>query len=144
VKLLARRRVDLNAKHAARSEAENEPHELVLGYNPDGSEQVFLLRPRLPMEFSALLRRGATDEAIRLILVNPDDWERFRREIPDDDDLYDITELYEMVPGESSASTPSSNGDGRSSRPTSNASTTSTLPVPAGERALLESDASAS
>jgi hypothetical protein len=142
VKLLAR--VNLNAKRAGRSEAENVPHELVLGYNPDGSEQVFFLVPRLPLEFSALLRRGATDEAIKLILVNPDEYERFRKERPEDDDLNEITDLYDMVPGESPASTPSLNGDGTNSRPISNASTTSILPVPAGERALLESDASAS
>lgn len=137
-------RVDLNAKRAARSEAENAPHELVLGYNPDGSEQVFLLRSELPMEFSALLRRGLSDEAMQLILVNPGDWERLRKEIPEDSDWYDITSLYDMAPGESSASTPSPNGDGRNSRPTSNVSTISTLPVSAGERALLDSDASAS
>lgn len=134
-------RVDLNAKRAGRSEAENVPHELVLGFNASGAEQVFLLKPRLPLEFSALLRKGATDEAIRLILVNPDDWERFRAEVPDDDDLFDITSLYDMVPGESPASTPSLNGDGTSSRPTSNVSTISTSPPAVGGRKRSASDA---
>lgn len=125
-------RIDLNAKRAARSEAENEPHEVVLGFDDQGVEQVFRLRPRLPLEFSALLARGQADEAMKLVLVDPDDWKRMRTAVPDDDDLYDIARLYDIDLGESAASTRSSANGGRSSRPTSNASIPSTSARRAG------------
>lgn len=133
-------RADLNAKRAARSEAENEPHELVLGYDDEGNEQVFLLRPRMPMEFPPLLRAARFDEAMQVILVNPADWERLRAAVPEDDDWADISALYGTDQGESSASTPSSTNDGRKSRQTSHGTTPGsrnsqpavTAPTPSG------------
>jgi hypothetical protein len=119
-------RIDLNAKRAARSEAENEPHEVVLGFDASGNEQVFRLRPRMPLEFPSLLARGLFDDAVKIILVDPADWERMREAVPEEDDLMTIADLYALDLGESPASAPSSNNGGRRSRPTSSATTTST------------------
>ena len=127
-------RIDLNATRAARSEAENQPHEVVLGFDASGAEQVFRLRPRLPLEFSALLARGQADEAMKLVLVDPDDWQRMRAAIPEEDELMAIADLYAVDMGESPASNRSSTNGGRPSRPTSSASTRSTSPKRAGGR----------
>lgn len=137
-------RLDLNAKRAERSEAENEPHEVVLGFDAAGQEQVFRLRPRMPLEFPALLAKGKADEAMELILVDPSDWRRMRKAIPEDDDLYDIARLYDLDLGEPSASTSSSNNGGPSSRLTSNTSTDSTSAKPAGAKKRSGSDDSTS
>jgi hypothetical protein len=125
-------RLDLNATRAARSEAENAPHEVVLGYDASGAEQVFLVRPRMPLEFPAMLARGMFDDAIKLILVDPSDWERMRAAIPEEDDLMAMADLYAVDLGESPASAPSSMNGGRSSRPTSSGSTGSTSRKRAG------------
>ena len=135
-------RVDLNAKRAARSEAQNKPHELALGFDASGAELVWLLKPRMPLEFAELLSQGRTGTAMKLLLVNPDDWERMREFVPEDDDLYDISRLYDVDLGESSASSPSSNGGGPSSRPTSNGSTGSTSVPAVGGPPPSGSDAS--
>jgi hypothetical protein len=119
-------RIDLNATRAARTEAQNQPHEVVLGFDASGAEQVFKLRPRMPLEFPSLLARGLFDEAVKLILVDPQDWERMRAAVPEEDDLMAIADLYALDLGESSASPPSSSNGGRSSRPTSSGSTVST------------------
>ena len=125
-------RLDLNAKRAARTEAENEPHEVVLGFDPDGAEQVFLVRPRMPLEFPSLLARGLFREALELILVDPADWQRMRKAVPEEEELLEMANLYGVDVGEAPASTRSSKNGGRSSRPTSRPSTSSTSPKPAG------------
>jgi hypothetical protein len=120
-------RLDLNATRAARSEAENQPHEVVLGFDASGAEQVFLVRPRMPLEFPSLLARGMFVEAMEIVLVDPSDWEgRMRATVPEEDDLMAIADLYAVDMGESPASAPSSMNGGQSSRPTSKGSTHST------------------
>jgi hypothetical protein len=125
-------RIDLNATRAARSEAENQPHEVVLGFDASGAEQVFRLRPRMPLEFPSLLARGLFDEAVKIILVDQEDWERMRAAVPEEDDLMAIADLYALDLGESPASARSSTNGGRSSRPTSSGSTRSTSRKRAG------------
>ena len=125
-------RLDLNASRAARSEAENEPHEVVLGFDATGAEQVFRLRPRMPLEFPSLLARGLFREAMELILVDPSDWQRMREAVPEEDELLEMANLYGVNVGEAPASTHSSSNGGRSSRSTSRPPTISTLPKRAG------------
>ena len=138
-------RLDLNAIRAARSEAENQPHEVVLGFDASGAEQVFLLQPRLHIETTSLLLRGLGDEVLKLNLVNPDDWERMHKAIPDEDDLLRIlNDLYGADVGESSASARSSTNGGRKSRPTSSGSTRLTSAKRAGGRKPSGSGASTS
>lgn len=120
-------RLDLDAKRAARSEAENKPHEVILG------GRTYLLRPTMPLEFTDLLNTpGRAGEAMRLILVDPSEWEEMRKAIPDDEDLVAITELYGVELPESAASAPSSSNGGTSSRRTSKRRTGSTSHKPAG------------
>lgn len=137
-------RLDLNAKRAARSEAENEPHEVALGYDPEGNEQVFRLRPRMPLEFPSLLQRGQFREAMELILVDPSDWQRMRDAVPEEDELLAMANLYGVDAGEPLASTRSSTNGGPRSRPTSNASTRSTSAKRASAPKPSGSDASTS
>lgn len=125
-------RIDLNATRAARSEAENQPHEVVLGFDASGAEQVFKLRPRMPLEFPVLLARGLFDEAVKIILVDQDDWERMRAAVPEEEDLMAIADLYALDLGESPASARSSTNGGQSARPTSSGSTRSTSRKRAG------------
>lgn len=127
-------RADLNAKRAARSEAENAPHEVALGFDADGKERVFFLKPRLPVAFVELLREGRIREALQLLLVDPADWEPMRAADLDSDDLMAICELYGVDLPESPASTRSSTNGGPSSRPTSKRRTGSTSHKPAGAR----------
>ena len=135
-------RLDLNAKRAARSEAENRPHEVVLGFDASGAEQVFLFQPRLHLETTSLLLAGRGDEVLKLNLVNPDDWERLRKAVPDESDLLDIlNELYAADVGESPASARSSKNGGQNSRPTSKGSTRSTSAKRAGDKTPSASDA---
>jgi hypothetical protein len=119
-------RVDLNKKRAARSEAENKPHEVALGFDAGGNEQVFLLKPRMPLEFTDLLAQGTTAQAVKLLLVDPGDWDRFLAAAPEDEDLLDITDVYGVDLPESSASAPSSKSGGRNSRRTGKRTTTAT------------------
>jgi hypothetical protein len=80
----------------------------------------------MPLEFTQLLGEGKLVDAVRLLLVDPDDWEQMRAALPDDDDLLAIAELYAVDLPESPASPPTSSNGGRTSRPTSRAITTST------------------
>lgn len=115
--------LDLDAKRAARSEAEQEPHKVTLG------GEVFELRPRLPLEALDLMTEGAFRPAFRLILLDGqgEAFGRFFSHVPDDGDLEAIVEgLYGQALGESSASPASSANGGRRSRPTSPRTTTST------------------
>jgi hypothetical protein len=111
--------VDLNARRAARTEAENTPHEVVLGVDEDGKEQVFKLKPSLPLEITDLLNVGQFRQAMELLLVDPADWRRMCAAGVDADDLLAMIDLYGVVLGESQASGSSSTSGGRSSRPTS-------------------------
>jgi hypothetical protein len=113
-------KLDLDARRAARSEADNTPHEVTL----DG--HVYPLRARMPVEFTQLLGEGKLVDAVKLILVDPDDWEQMRQALPDDDDLLAIAGLYAVDLPESPASPPTSGNGGRTSRPTSRAIITST------------------
>jgi hypothetical protein len=126
--------LDLNAKRAARTEAENKPHEVTLGFADDGTDRIYQLKPRMPLEFSDLLRAGRMREAMQLLLIDPTDWEQLRKAQPDEDDLLAIADLYGVNLPESPASAPSSSNGGGPSRPTSNGSTGSTSPKPASAR----------
>jgi hypothetical protein len=127
-------RIDLNAKRAARSEAENEPHEVILGFNDDGTEQIFKLKPRMPLDFTDLLVTGRMGEAMRLLLVDPDDWERMHKAEPEEDDLLAVAEVYGVELPESPGSERSSQNGGPSLRRTSSGSTASTSRKRAGGR----------
>jgi hypothetical protein len=147
VRWLLRRRqmgqtLDLNARRAARSEAENAPHKLVLGMDEQGNPQEFLLKPRMPLDYMDLLREERANEAVQSLLVNPADYERIRPFELDVDDLEQLTRLYGTTTGESAGSPRSSTNGGPTSNPPSSPTTDLILPVSAGERALLESDAS--
>lgn len=107
---------------ALRAEAENTPHEITLG------GRIYLFKPRMPLEFTERLNNGEVVEAIKLLLVDPGDWETMRAAIPDDRDLLAISELYAVDMGESRASAPSSRNGNGSLRPTSPTSTASTSP----------------
>lgn len=134
--------LDLNAKRAARSEAENTPHEVKLGFDEQGQPRSFLLKPRMPVEYMDLLREERGSEALRLLMVHPEDFELLRLEEPDVQELEAITALYAVSAGESAGSPSSSSNGGPSSNTGSKPSTGLILPVPAGERALLGSDGS--
>jgi len=112
--------LDLDARRAARTEAEDTPHEVTLGGH------VYPLRARMPLEFTQLLGEGKLVDAVKLLLVDPDDWADFRQAVPDDDDLIAITELYGVDLGEAVASAGSSPNGGANSRPTSKPTTGST------------------
>jgi len=112
--------IDLDARRAARTEADNEPHTATLG----GKQYRF--KPRMPLEFTDLLSAGRMGEAMQLLLVDPADWQRMRTSQPDEDDLMAIAELYGVDLGEAPASAPSSPSTGARSRPTSRRTTAST------------------
>ena len=109
--------LDLNARRAARSEAENTPHEVALGFDADGKPRVFQLKPRMPLEVADLLRESRMREAMELLLVDPDDWAELRKAAPDNEDLEAIAELYAVSVPESGGSPASLSNGG----PTSNA-----------------------
>lgn len=110
-------RLDLDAKRAARSEAEQAPHDVTLG------GEVFEFPPLVPLEALDLMAVAEFRAAFRLLL-GPEDATRFFRHAPDQADLEQIMSLYGN-PGESSASAASSLPIGSRSRPTSPPSTTS-------------------
>jgi hypothetical protein len=137
-------RLDLNARRAARSEAENEPHQVTLGFDPDGKALVFRLKPRMPVEYMDLLGAGQLGAALRILLVDPDQWDAFRMGEPDSDDLAEITELYSVSLGESDGSASSSTNGGSSSKLTSLSATDLISRTPAMDEALSGSDGSSS
>lgn len=110
-------RLDLDAR---RAEADMTPHEVVLG----GKTYRFVAR--LPVEFMTLLKQGDLEDAMRLLMLDPSEWDELRAAVPTDDDLMAIVELYGVSEGESSASNGSSPSAGTSSRPTSSPTTGST------------------
>jgi hypothetical protein len=122
-------RLDLNAARAARSEAENAPHEVVLGYDKDGAEQVFTLPPRAPLEFLDHLPKLEFAEAMQVLLGGQQAWERFAAAGAELDDLLAIAaDLYGIgdLLGEASASRASSPNGGRPSKPTGAPTTAAT------------------
>jgi hypothetical protein len=117
--------IDLNAHRAARSEAENKPHDLILGFDDEGKPRVYQLRPRMPVEFTDLLVAGKMGEAMQLLLVDPNDWAELRKAVPDDDDLAAVTELYAVNLPESPGSASSSPNGGSTLKPISRSDITS-------------------
>ena len=97
---------DLDAKKAARSEAQKEPHEIILG------GETFELPPRIPLESIELMATAEFREAFRVLLGDEDTARRFFAHRPDDGDLEEIMGLYGTGP-ESSASPGSSLNGGR-------------------------------
>lgn len=94
------------------------------------------LPPALPLEAADLLARGRYLDVL-LMLVGPDQTPAFRAQRPTMDDAEAIIDhavpvLYGITSGESSASSDSSESTGERPRPTSDASTASTSPEPAG------------
>jgi hypothetical protein len=122
-------RLDLNAARAGRSEAENAPHEVVLGYTADGAEQVFPLPPRMPLLFLDHLAKLEFAEAMQVLLGDQQAWERFAKAKAELDDLIAIAaDLYGIgdLLGEASASRASSPNGGRPSKPTGRPTTAAT------------------
>lgn len=111
--------VDLDARRAARAEAQGEPPEVVLG------GERFTLPVRLPLEALDLMADGQFRAAFRLLLADEDAVSRFFAHRPDDADLEDLMSVY-GEPGNSSASAPSVPSIGTRSRPTSPRRTAST------------------
>jgi hypothetical protein len=111
--------LDLNARRAARSEAENIPHKVALGFNADGTPRVFELKPVMPVEYMDLLGAGQLGAALRILLVDPDQWEQFRMGEPNSDDLEAITQLYAVSVPESDGSPSFSTNGGPTSNVTS-------------------------
>jgi hypothetical protein len=111
--------LDLDAKRAARAEAENAPHEVVLG------GETFTLPPRIPLECLDLVQEGDFRAAFRLLLDDEEALIRFLAHRPDDEDLAELLGLY-GEPGESAASPVSSANGGRQPKQTSRRPTTST------------------
>jgi hypothetical protein len=112
--------LDLDALRAARSEAENEPHTVTL------NGRAWRLVPRMPLEFVDLLAAGQLGNAMKTLLVDPADWDEFKRAVPDDQDLFAIASLYGVDLGESQGSPATSGNGGPPSKPTSKSTITST------------------
>lgn len=124
-------RLDLNAVRAGRSEAENAPHEVVLGHDKDGAEQVFAAPPRMPLLFLDHLAKLQFAEALEALLGSAEAWERFAAAGAELDDLIAIAaDLYGIgdLLGEASASRASSPNGGRPSKPTGRRTTGATSP----------------
>ena len=114
-------RLSLDAKRAARSEAQNEPHEVVFG----GEE--FTFPAWMPLEFLDYLDAGKMRTAFAVLFGEDPDADppggeqtaRFFSHRPDNGDLREISQaLYSTALGESSASPDSSANGGRPSKPT--------------------------
>jgi hypothetical protein len=129
-------KLNLDARRAARSEAENEPHEVVLGGH------TFLLKPRMPIDYMDLLIANQLSAALRILLVDPSQWDMFRMGEPDNEDLEAITELYSVSPPESDGSASSSTNGGSSSKLTLPSDITSTSVRRAMDQAASGSAAS--
>ena len=108
--------LDLDAKRAARSEAQRRPHEVTLG------GEGFQLRPKMPLEALELMAEGKFRAAFGLLILEDNAGgalARFFGHVPDDSDLEDIvSDLYGQAQGESLASLASSANGGRPSKPT--------------------------
>lgn len=121
--------LDLDAKRAARSEAQNEPHNVVFG------GETFTFPAWMPLEFVDHLDAGRMRMAFALLFdedvdADPPGGEvtaRFFSHRPDNGDLRAISQtLYSTTVGESVASPDSSQNGGRPSKPTGKRTTTGT------------------
>ena len=121
--------LDLDAKRAARSEAQNEPHAVVFG----GEE--FTFPAWMPLGFLDYLDAGKMRAAFALLFGEDDEADppggevtaRFFSHRPDNGDLREISRaLYSTSLGEPSASPDSSANGGRPSKPTGKRTTTGT------------------
>lgn len=120
--------LDLDARRAARSETLQEPHKVTFG------GEVFTFPPMPPMEALELLDQFKVREGF-LLLLGEEEGRRFLEHRPDMVDLGEIVEeLYATTMGELLASFNSSPTTTERSRPTSNGSTRSSSPAPAGAR----------
>jgi hypothetical protein len=131
------RTLDLDAKRAARSEAENQPHSLVLG------GQTFELPPRMPLLFLDYLTQMDFGGAMRTLFGEA--WPKFAVLDPEMDDLIDIAEeLYGIGDffGRPSGSPASSDNGGTPAKPTSKHTTGSTSRRAATAPAISGSDGS--
>jgi hypothetical protein len=118
--------LDLDELRAARSEADKATRSVQFG------GERFEFPVRMPLEFGDLLNAGRFGAAFRALLGDADG-DRFLAHRPDDLDLQVLSErLYGVEQGEALASSSSSNGTSRRSRPTSNGSIRSTSPKRAG------------
>lgn len=123
--------VDLDAARAARAEKrQGSAPSITFG----GRE--YPLVAELPVEFTELLEQGRFRLALGILLADLDDIEPFMANKPTVEDLSAIADVYGFGGGlgESPASGASSNGIGKSSRPTSKRTTGSTSGKPAGAR----------
>jgi hypothetical protein len=121
--------LSLDAKRAARSEAANEPHEVVFG------GETFAFPAWMPLEYIDHLDAGRMRMAFALLFGEDPDADppggevtaRFFSHRPDNGDLREISQaLYSTNVGESSASPDSSQNGGRPSKPTGKRTTTAT------------------
>ena len=112
--------LDLNARRAARAAKRGEDFVVSVG---DPAES-FRLVEELPLRAMELIGEGELVAAVKMLVVDPAQWERFA-ELVSLDDVADISSLYGSSLGESSASTESSADAGEPSGQTSNATTDS-------------------
>jgi hypothetical protein len=110
---------DLDAKRAARSEAQSTPHEVRLG------GETFTLPPKIPLESIELMGEAKFREAFKILLGDDDTVRRFFAHRPDDGDLEELMGLYGPAP-ESLASPVSSLNGGRPQSKTGKRTTTAT------------------
>jgi len=128
-KAVHRMMLDLDAKRAARSEAQNVPHAVRFG------GENFEFPARLPLEFLDRMTAGTPRAAFAVLLGEDPDatppggemTARFFKHRPDDGDLEAIsTGLYSTSLGESTASPSSSGNGGRPSKRTGRRTTAET------------------
>lgn len=99
--------------------------------------ETFLFTPEMPLEFAELLANMRLSSAVRVLLVNEADLDRFLALKPLVSDMEAIASLYGMGSlGESTASAESSKSTSNGSRPTSSATTDSSLPSLPGVHAV--------
>ena len=112
--------IDLNARRAAAASAANEPKTLRVG------ERDFALRSQVPLSVVHATNDGDLVAAAKQLLMDPEaDFTDFIEAISVDEFAWLISN-YGASLGESSGSTPPSDGTGEPWLPTSDASTTST------------------
>jgi hypothetical protein len=128
--------LDLNAKRAARAAQFGEPMSFQVNDNN------FVLVPELPLAAIEMATASNIAGAMKVLLADPDDWERFMQTEPTINDVMDIVEFYGTSVGESSASSGSSKSGGGVSRLTSDGSTALTSVAPVTDPTPSASDAS--